>query len=266
MACESAPAEEVTAGPTPPPMGVALFGQDQTEVDTLPEGATLDGLEVDPKSTRFIVSKAGKSYWVGVAHRDGVARPCLIAEASGLQGLVAGCGAPGAVTPVELRAWDFRALMVPDDHADPGDGWQRVSTNLYVRETTIDFGLAVLERKQTSEDVPPVEVRAHGGLKGLDDSSTRLVGAHGDTRFYIGVATRASSSGSNTETVLCFFADHPYPAVTMCGPPESYSKGSGELPLVQGSTALFVPDTHEDPGDGWVQAGPNLYVFEQLAS
>jgi hypothetical protein len=267
VACEGAPVEEITAGPTSPPMGVALFEQDQTEVDTLPEGDTLDGLEIDPPSTRFIVSKEGRSYWVGVAHRDGVARPCLIAETKGVHGLAARCGAPGDARPMELSGWDFRALMVPDDHDEPGDGWQRVSANLYVREVTTDVGLAVLERRQTPDDVPPAELADHGGLDGLDVTSTRFLGAHDDSRFYLGVVTRANPGGSDRETLLCFFAEtREEPTVTLCGPPESYSTGSGELPYDRGSKALLVPDAHDEPSDGWVQVGLNLYVFEEPAS
>lgn len=119
-----------------------------------------------------------------------------------------------------------------------------------------DVDLAVLQREQTDADLAPAQFLDPRTLDGIETSSTRLVGAHGDVRFFVGLGTEETRA----DPLLCFFTDYSG-APVLCGSPERYAAAGGELWYGKGYARLVL-DTHHEPGEEWVQVEPNLYVTE----
>jgi hypothetical protein len=130
-------------GPTETTIDLALLDHEQAEEDRLPDPHDPDDFGIDPATTRLLAATdSGNRYWVGLQpaapavpgrEKDSV---CLIAYVAAQPGVGAGCqpvdtfGSRG----VELGHDGVSALLVPDTHDEPAEGWHPTAPNLYLKE------------------------------------------------------------------------------------------------------------------------------------
>jgi hypothetical protein len=124
-----------------------------------------------------------------------------------------------------------------------------------------DVDLARLEREQIDEDRLP-DLPNVGDL-GYDLSTTRFLTATDTVIYWVGLQPADPTDPTRERDHVCLIAHVVYqPGLGAgCGPVDSFGPRGIELGT-GGETARLVPDTHDDPGEGWHRAAPNLYLKE----
>jgi hypothetical protein len=113
------------------PQDLALFRQQQTDADRLPDGADRPG-GIDEDTTRFLAEADGFNIY---AARDEEGSTCVVVVDAVDPAQISASCSPGGVLEVTGGGSPHVKLVVDGPaQSVPGDGWSRLAPNLLIKD------------------------------------------------------------------------------------------------------------------------------------